>query len=278
MVPTADHVEGDIYRVYFSGRDQKNRSIITYFLIDLMKPEKILELSPHPTLMFGELGCFDDNGVTPASVVNLGKIKRLYYIGWKPRSTTRMSLMPGAAESSDGGHSFNRISRAPILHQTDQEPYYLLTAPFVLKDKDEWKMWYVSGVEWVHADQPRYNIKFAHSMDGLKWVQTGSVCIDFKNKNENALARPCVLIDEDTYCMWYSYKSDNESYRIGYAESDDGFVWERLDQTVGIDVSDSGWDSEMIEYACVLKHKGQKFMFFNGNGYGSTGIGLAIEK
>jgi hypothetical protein len=45
---------------------------------------------------------------------------------------------------------------------------------------------------------------------------------------------------------------------------------------VGIDVSHSGWDSEMIAYACVFKHGNKWHMLYNGNGYGKTGIGYAV--
>jgi hypothetical protein len=44
----------------------------------------------------------------------------------------------------------------------------------------------------------------------------------------------------------------------------------------GIDVSNTGWDSEMICYPCVFEHKGTKYMLYNGNGYGRTGFGLAV--
>ena len=75
--------------------------------------------------------------------------------------------------------------------------------------------------------------------------------------------------------MWFSYKSTD--YRIGYAESLDGLTWERLDHLSGIDVSSSGFDSEMIEYGAVVRYYGQRFMFYNGNNYGYDGIGLAVE-
>jgi hypothetical protein len=68
--------------------------------------------------------------------------------------------------------------------------------------------------------------------------------------------------------MWYSYRGKN--YRIGYAESDDGLNWKRKDEDAGIDVS------EMIEYPFVFDHKGGRYMLYNGNGYGKTGIGLAV--
>jgi hypothetical protein len=44
----------------------------------------------------------------------------------------------------------------------------------------------------------------------------------------------------------------------------------------GISVSESGWDSEMIEYPFVFDHNGARYMLYNGNGYGKTGFGLAV--
>ena len=74
--------------------------------------------------------------------------------------------------------------------------------------------------------------------------------------------------------MWYSYRGS--SYRIGYAESEDGVSWERKDHLAGISTSEDGWDSEMVAYAFVFDHRGQRYMLYNGNGYGQTGIGLAV--
>jgi len=185
-----------------------------------------------------------------------------------------MHLIAGLAISRDGGKTFERLSKAPLLERTNIEPYSILTAPCVLVEGKLWRMWYVSGVEWVNKDLPRYNIKYAESRDGINWDRKGVVCIDFKSKDENALARPCVMKENSIYKMWYSYKG--ESYRIGYAESKDGIIWERKDDEAGIDVSESGWDSEMIEYPFVFEHKGRKYMLYNGNDYGKEGIGYAI--
>jgi predicted GH43/DUF377 family glycosyl hydrolase len=138
-------------------------------------------------------------------------------------------------------------------------------------------MWYVSCTRWELEDnQPKhyYHIKYAESNDGIHWERTGRVCIDFESSDEYAISRPCVVKDDDIYRMWYSYRG--ESYRIGYAESEDGIHWERKDEEVGIDVSPSGWDSEMIEYPFVFDHEGKRYMLYNGNGYGKTGIGLAV--
>ncbi len=276
MIPTLDHLEGSLFRVYFSGRDKENRSHIGYAVIDIGTPVKVLEYCREPVLTLGELGCFDDNGVTPSWVLDNDGKKFLYYIGWRPRSTTRMSLIAGLAVSTDGGETFSRVSRASILRQTDMEPFLILTAPCVMIDNGTWKMWYVSGTKWLSPDLPRYNVKYAESEDGISWNQQAVVCIDAESEKETALARPCVLKENEIYRMWYSTKAVETSYRIGYAESRDGVAWQRMDSRAGIDVSKSGWDSEMIEYAFVINHKGKKYMFYNGNGYGTTGIGLAV--
>ncbi len=276
MDPTVDHLHDDIFRIYFCGRNKRNQSLIGYADININDPFTILKTPKKPALGLGELGCFDDNGVTASWIINNNHKKYLYYIGWKPRSTTRFSLMTGLAISTDKGETFTRMSRSPILNLTDKEPFSILTAPCVFKQGNLWKMWYVSCVGWLNMDLPRYNIKYAKSNDGFNWKQDGIVCIDFKSKEETALARPCVIFTDGLYKMWYSYKTKTKTYRMGYAESQDGLKWKRLDSLVGIDVSKAGWDSEMIEYPYVFNHSGKKYMVYNGNGYGINGIGLAV--
>jgi hypothetical protein len=74
--------------------------------------------------------------------------------------------------------------------------------------------------------------------------------------------------------MWYSRRGS--TYRIGYAESSDAIKWIRKDDEAGIDVSPEGWDSEMIEYPFVFDDSGRRYLLYNGNGYGATGIGWAV--
>ena len=74
--------------------------------------------------------------------------------------------------------------------------------------------------------------------------------------------------------MWFPVRGD--AYRIGYAESADGIAWERHDRAGGLEPSGDGWDSEMVEYPSVFDDGGRRYMLFNGNGYGKTGVGLAV--
>jgi len=42
-----------------------------------------------------------------------------------------------------------------------------------------------------------------------------------------------------------------------------------------IDVSEEGWDSEMLAYPFFYKHNEKVYMFYNGNGFGKSGFGYA---
>lgn len=276
MLPIADRIGEDFYRIYFSGRDTLNRSLIGYIEVDINEPQNILYITEKPVLGLGTLGCFDDNGVTPTWIVDHEGTKYMYYMGWNKGSTVRASEVTGLAISKDGGKTFERFSRAPILDRSDREPYTILVASCVLIEGDTWRMWYDSVEEWLNPDLPKYNIKYAESTDGINWHRKGEVCIDFNYPGETRISRACVIEEDGTYEMWYCYAIGSGGYRIGYAKSEDGIRWERKDDKAGINVSQSGWDSEMICYPFVFKHKGQKYMLYCGNGYGKTGFGYSV--
>ncbi len=277
-VPTVDHVEGDVYRVYFASRNQQNMSQIGFVEINIHHPQEILKYSETPVLSLGELGTFDDSAVLPSWIVTRGDLKYLYYIGWMQGKRVPYYASLGLAVSRDGGRTFERYSRGPVLERNSIDPYMTASA-CVRIEGDLWRMWYLTNTQWTIVNgepRPRYHLKYADSHDGLHWNRSGIVSIDFRSEAEYAISRPCVRFENGIYKMWYSYRGAN--YRIGYAESLDGIRWERKDDSVGIDVSTSGWDSEMIEYPYVIAHDRKKYLFYNGNEFGKEGIGLAIQE
>lgn len=274
-LPVADE-SGDAWRVYFSGRDSQGRAQVGYFEIDLDDIGTIARVSEEPVIGLGPLGAFDDSGVTTSWIVNHDQKKYHYFSGWSLGVTVPFYFYIGLAVSEDGGQTYQRISPAPILDRNTVDPY-LTASPCVLHEPGIWRMWYVSGTGWEIKDsrpRHRYHIKYAESADGIHWDREGIVCIDYQSREEYAIARPCVMKSGEIYKMWYSCRGD--SYRIGYAESFDGIKWTRKDNESGIDVSASGWDSEMVAYPYVFEHRGVHYMFYNGNDYGRTGIGLAV--
>jgi hypothetical protein len=139
-------------------------------------------------------------------------------------------------------------------------------------------MWYVSGLGWITLGEtkyPTYVIRYAESADGVVWSADNPVCFNFKDDKEFGFGRPWVIKEKGIYKMWYSIRSRSSPYRIGYAESKNGVDWTRKDEETGIDVSEHGWDSEMICFPCIIRIGETKYMFYNGNQHGKTGFGLA---
>jgi len=62
---------------------------------------------------------------------------------------------------------------------------------------------------------------------------------------------------------------------MGYAESFDLTHWRRLDESLGLDVSSDGWDSESIEYGAEIQTAGKTWLLYNGNDFDVTGFGIA---
>ena len=55
------------------------------------------------------------------------------------------------------------------------------------------------------------------------------------------------------YNMWFSYRS-GDGTKCWICTYLDGLKWDRKEDS-GIDVSESGWDSEMICYPFVFNHR-----------------------
>jgi hypothetical protein len=64
-------------------------------------------------------------------------------------------------------------------------------------------------------------------------------------------------------------------YRLGYASSPDLLDWTREDGVAGLEVAESGWDSEMLAYPHVFEVAGNAYLAYLGNGVGREGFGLA---
>ena len=270
--PIAYPLEGSLLRVFFSSRDQMQRSRISYFDYDLKK-SKIVNDKTELVLDLGEAGTFDDSGLSIACIVEIKNKIHLYYLGWNLAKNVPFRNSIGLAVAENIDSAFKKISVGPIMDRDIYDPMSL-SYPSVIYDKGLYKMWYGSHKKWGRTtDDMVHALKYAESQDGIHWIRSNKFCLDCDTL-VHAYSKPCVIYENNRYKMWYSYRG--KKYRIGYAESKDGLTWTRKDHEVGIDVSSDGWDSEMIEYPFVFDFEGSRYMLYNGNSYGKTGMGIAI--
>ena len=281
QVPTP-LVSEEFIRVYFSSRPESNLSLTTFVDLDIENPSHILRLNPNPILELGKPGTFDEHGIMPSCAVRNGSQVFLYYSGWSRGASVPYTNSTGLAVSDDGGQTFKKISDGPILAKSIHDPFSA-TSPVVLKEEDNWHMWYCSGTGWLEIAgkfEHTYDIKYASSSDGIVWTPSAEPVIAQRTKDE-AITRPWVVKRDDGYHMWFCYRGSHsfrdgeEAYRIGYAHSTDLRQWCREDERAGIDISETGWDSKMMAYPAVVTVHGRTLMFYNGNGFGVDGFGYA---
>ena len=266
----------EIFRIYVTGRDRSNVSRIG--LVDINRRTLgIQKVHEQPVLDIGEIGTFDESGVSYPWIVTYNGLDYLYYVGWvagtKAGYKNAVGLATGSLQSD-----YTRYSRAPILPSTREEPFDTGSVAVLVED-GIWKMYYTmfEGREAIKESfKSYYKVKYATSEDGYTWNRPGITCIDFKDDQEFAICKPMILKENGCYRMWYSYSAG--AYRIGYAESIEGQHWIRYDDERGLLTTDTGWDSEMVEYAFVLRLEDAYYMFYNGNGYGETGLGVAVSE
>lgn len=274
----------DRIRIFFSSYAESKQARIGYVDVEKNNPSKIIQISENPVIDLGAPGTFDDSGVNPGAAVWNGDEVYLYYQGWNPLKTTPHRLNIGLAISKDGGNTFAKYSPAPLFDRTREEPIFS-NNPFVMKEGNLWHMWYMVVNQWLPINgrlEATHTIYYAHSDDGIHWQRDNIRCIVPVDELE-CISNATVIKENGIYKMWYCYRgiidfriSKENSYRIGYAESKNARDWVRLDDHAGLEISNEGWDSQMLAFPAVLDVEDKRYMFYNGNGFGQSGFGFAV--
>lgn len=280
ILPTPIYLsEQNLIRIFFATASSDNIGRITYMDVDANNPTQILKSANKILLHEGEAGTFDDCGINPSSYVKHNDQEFLYYVGYERSVKVPFTLFPGVSVGNvnDG---FKRLKKVPLIDRSDEHPYSL-AAPFVILDNNKFKMWLWIASCWTKVNGKDYlsaKIGYAESNNGIDWVILKDDCILPDPATEFSVGRPWVIQEDGIYKMFYSVRYVDKLYRLGYAESKDGVNWVRKDDEIGLDVSESGWDSEMICYPAVVKTKDKTFLFYNGNNNGASGFGYAELK
>ncbi|WPL14172.1 glycoside hydrolase family protein [Thiorhodovibrio litoralis] len=258
---------------------------VAYADLDRENPTRLLTIAEEPIMPLGGRGEFDEFGTMVQSVIrhpNTGDLW-MYYVGWTRKVSVPFDWAIGLAISRDGGETFKRQGKGPIIGATQDEPF-LHACPHVQREGDLWHLWYGTGIEWQSKEvEPIYRLFHATSKDGQHWQREGQPFLPLVVEDE-CQTTPTVFRHNGRWTMLFSYRygtdfrSAERGYRIGCAVSDDLKTWTRNDDLVGLKPSATGWDSEMVAYPAVLQTDDQTLLFYCGNGFGQAGFGIAIAE
>ena len=256
QLPTCIKVDS-IFRIYYSTKID-GKSHIRFFDLDEINFTLIQDceaLSP------GYLGELDHAGVMPSCIIEKSNNEKyMYYTGWYLRKDVPYGHAIFISKINKDG-TLRKIG--PVLSSSLYDKY-LVNSPFVNYNKKRkfYEMHYCRGSGWIE-NFPTYHIAKAISKDGFNWVPKKQKIITTNQKDE-AISRVCV--DKIEKCIYFSYKTKETNYKI-YKKTNQGI------ENLNIDSND--WDNEMQCYPCIYQSLNKKYLFYNGNGYGSTGIGVA---
>ncbi len=279
-------------RVYFSSRQRdpncEGKYLSHICFVDFDKTmQQVLRVSDKPVIPLGKLGCFDEHGIFPMNVLRHDGRIHGYTSGWTRRVSVSVDTGIGLAFSHDDGLTFEKIGDGPVLSSSLHEPF-LVGDPFVRVYDGLFHMWYIFGTKWesFSGSQPPdrvYKIGHATSHDGIAWEKEEGSNLIADRLGDESQALPTVIKIGTRYHMFFCFresfdfrKTKGRGYRLGYAYSDDLSTWVRDDDSAGIDVSDDGWDSEMLCYPHVFERDGQVYLLYNGNEFGRHGFGIAV--
>jgi len=281
----------DFVRIYFSSRqrDSNGKYLSHICYVDMAKDfTRVLGVNKDTVVPLGKLGCFDQHGIFPMNVLRHGGRVLGYTSGWTRRVSVSVDTGIGLAFSDDAGTTFQKIGDGPVLTSSLHEPF-LVGDPFVQVYDGVFHMWYIFGTDWKKFSdgQPPdrvYKIGHATSPDGVQWQKEEARRIigDLLHQDESQ-ALPTVIRIGARYHMFFCFRESSDfrlgkgrGYRLGHAYSDDLAHWTRDDEAGGLDVSEQGWDSEMMCYPHVFESDGRVYLLYNGNEFGRHGFGIAV--
>ncbi|MEJ0037982.1 MAG: hypothetical protein WDO68_18220 [Gammaproteobacteria bacterium] len=231
---------------------------------------------------------------------------------WAPAD--EVSNRTGLALSDDQGLTW-RVAKETVLPLGKPGSYDagLTGSVSVLREPGGlYRMWYTAGERYVRFGERNRGIVHvgaATSRDGIDWQKAAKPAIaarvDAVDPYEAVLGKPNVIKIDGVYHLWVSvysmppgarpsgngesYHRDNDAdrshwqqitrqelgYHIEYARSIDGVTWQRQAGQPVMTLTPGEFDSKNQSYPMVVDMGTQLWMFYVGNEFGSTGIGLA---
>lgn len=274
--PTAIPVCEQVVRVLFNSRDEFNRSSVGFFDLNL-KTLVVQNISQVPIFTW-EDDTFYSAGISTGCILSDGGLYKLYFMGWNySGADLHWRGDVGVVDINVTDSDVEVFSPELIIGESEIDPISV-SYPWVYRKGDDLEMIYGSTICWVHESGEMIHCFNRATKSQDKVVLHGQE-IPFIIGHAQAFSRPTGLVrDDGTVEMWFSYRGRlGVPYRIGKAvkrRPDANWVYDFHKHTVH--PSEKGWDSEMICYPNVFEAGGEVFMLYNGNGYGQSGIGLAI--
>lgn len=269
-----------IIRIYVGSWDANGVSRIGFVDIDLTKNMRVINISGDPVVDIGPPGSFYDNGVFPghARRDEAGNI-------WLYTTGFQLTSHPDVDHLSFGGLAIGRISQevlrpishAPILDRSDEGLHVRSGISAEMFDSKFYCVYSAgTGFEIVGGKlRPQYSVYLQESPDGIEFGPVGREIVSTDHTVEHGLGRPQIQSWDGQWYIFYTRRMRDMKYQMGCATSTDLMNWQRIDEWLNIGHGAHGeHDSEFVYFPSVLEVGSRRLLFYSGNGFGRSGIGV----
>ena len=270
-LPTPYLKNSDTLRIFYSPRNNRNKSYVSYSDFDknfnLKKNKKYFVKS-------NSLNKNYSNGIMPSCIVKKNNTFLFYFCGWV-KSTKHPFHQEIISNSLNQNLNLLKKKFRKINLTKKNDPLYV-TNPFIIKVKEKYHMFYLSAVKWIKKEGriiSKYGIKVATSYDLNKWKTNKKFLFPLKNFSETAQARPIVFFHKEYYWIFYSSRKKRYDYKIKYSKSKDFLKWTK--PKFCNFTNNFRWCNQMQAYPYIFTFRNNIYMLFCGNNYGRSGFGIA---
>jgi hypothetical protein len=273
MLPTP-YVMADRVRVFYASCDEDLRGRVFFADFASEPPFRLMAACPDPVCDVGPSGSFDCDGVNPSQIIETDEGLVLLYIGWRRGPADEpYTLFGGFAQSTDDGLSFTRETE-PLLPARLGERLFR-TAPYIDRDEQGYRLLYIGGDKFVSGQAghpaPVYSLMEMRSSTLRDWSGQARVLMAPDTEaGEVGFGRPVVTPDRRLLVSIRTLAG----YRLVESELDFN-PSTRPKLTLVVPEPLEPWEAAMTCFGAVCTAGANELLFYNGDGYGRTGMGLA---
>ena len=261
----SDH---EIIEGFVSGRDTMGRSLIGRINFNTSTGQ-IESVSSDPIIDLGQRGAFDENGLSYPNYCVFKDEEYIFYTGWIEGVQQKWYNGVGLLKLNEL-NTWERTSKAPIFHRSDAD-FIGFGSNFVMRDMEKYIMLITRFEKWSSDGSPSYNLKISTNVDIFNFEFCEDVVLPFEN-GEYIHSKPFLLKLKNKYLIFFSKRGS--TYSISCAQSEDLINWQRVNSVLDLNMEDVGIFSEMVCYPCLIITPTKVFIFYTGDGYGKSGIGI----